>query len=45
MAAPPFPTKRKPAALASSCGFPCVFNLKDKDYPNVGIYPIETRRN
>jgi hypothetical protein len=45
MAAPLFPTKRKPAALASSCGFPCVFNLKDKDYPNVGIYPIETRRN
>jgi hypothetical protein len=39
----PFPTTRKPAALASSCGFPCVFNLTDKDFPNVDIYPIEIR--
>jgi hypothetical protein len=45
MAALPFPTQRKPAALASSCGFPNVFNLTDKDYPNVGIYPIKTGRN
>jgi hypothetical protein len=45
MAALPFTTKRKPAGAGERCGFPCVFNLKDKDYPNVGIYPIKTGRN
>ncbi len=45
MAARPFPSTQKSAALTSSRGFPCFFNATDKDFTNADIYPIETRRN